>query len=157
MFKRILVPLDGSRLSTKALPYAGEIAKRFNAEVVLLQVLEPTRPSVFIDADGYGSAEATEAAIQAAELRDRKKAVNARRYLRRQVKKITDMSIKVSYNIMIGTAGESIVRFCRKEKIDLVVMTTHGRSGFKRAILGSVADEIVREPGVHVLVIRPKK
>ena len=56
MFERILVPLDGSRLSTKALPYASEIAKKFDAELVLLQVLEPTRPVVLADTDGFGSA-----------------------------------------------------------------------------------------------------
>jgi nucleotide-binding universal stress UspA family protein len=157
MFKRILVPLDGSRLSTKALPYAGEIARQFDADVILLQVLKPTTPVLLGGTPGMASAAATQAAIESAELQDKKNAISARRSLQRQVKKITDKGIKASYNVVTGTAGESIIRFYRKGKIDLVVMTTHGRSGFKRAILGSVADEIVREPGVPVLVIRPKK
>ena len=94
MFERILVPLDGSRLSTKALPYASEIAKKFDAELVLLQVLEPTRPVVLADTDGFGSAGVAEAAIESAELQDKENEKKARQYLRRQVKRITDKDIK---------------------------------------------------------------
>ena len=57
----------------------------------------------------------------------------------------------------MGTPAKSIIEFCQKEGVDLVVMTTHGRNGLKRAFVGSIADEVIRESGVPVLVIRPQR
>jgi nucleotide-binding universal stress UspA family protein len=156
MFKHILVPLDGSRLSARALPYAIELAGKFNSEITLLRVVKQTTPFIIAETSGMGSAIGAEMTIDAARYQDKRNKANAERYLQKQVKKLTDKGIKASSTVLLGSPAESIIKHCRKNRISLVVMTTHGRSGFKRAILGSVADKIVHEPGLVAMVIHPR-
>jgi nucleotide-binding universal stress UspA family protein len=153
MFEKILVPLDGSRFGTKALPYAIEIAKRFDSELVLMKVVFPTIPGHVMSLN----VEATEIAKKAAHIQDRKHVNNAKRYLGRKLRNIKSEGIEASYSVIIGDPTRSIMSFIKKEHIDLVVMTTHGKSGFKRAVMGSVADAVIRESLKPVLVIRAKK
>ena len=154
MFKRILIPLDGSRLGTKAIPYAMDMAEKFESEVVLLQVIKQIQPVPMVEPAGMMSADTAQLVIDSAHRLDKENISNARHYLNRQVKKFTVKGIKASYQVIMGTVPKSIISFYRKQNIDLVVMTTRGRTGIKRAILGSTADAIVRDPGVPVLVIR---
>jgi len=56
----------------------------------------------------------------------------------------------------MGDIARSIIEFIEKENTDLVVMTTHGKSGLRRAVMGSIADVVIRESGKPVLVIRPQ-
>jgi nucleotide-binding universal stress UspA family protein len=158
MFERILVPLDGSRLSSRAIPYAVEVAKRSNAELILMRVVQPAHVSVSTESvEIIPSPTATELAMQAAHLKDRENVKQARQYLQRRNSALRKRGISSSYHVELGDAAKSIVKFCHQKKIGLVVMATSGKSGLKRAFLGSVADEVVREPGVPVLVIRPVK
>ena len=156
MFKRLLIPLDGSRLASRALRYAAEVAECFSAEVILIQVV---RPATFIvDAGapvGMGPA-ASAIAVQAAHEADKRNAARARRYLSGKVAAMRSRSIRASYYVLMGDAARSIMELSEKENIDLVVMTTRGKSGLKRAIMGSVADVVIRESGKPVLVIRPQ-
>jgi nucleotide-binding universal stress UspA family protein len=69
---------------------------------------------------------------------------------------IRSQGIEGSYNVAVGNPARSIMKFSKRGHIDLVVMTTHGKSGLKRAIMGSVADAVIRESGKPVLVIRPQ-
>jgi nucleotide-binding universal stress UspA family protein len=62
-----------------------------------------------------------------------------------------------SYFTVLGEPAKAIIKFCQEESVDLVVMTTSGKSGLKRAFLGSVADEVIREPGIPMLAIRPMR
>jgi nucleotide-binding universal stress UspA family protein len=57
---------------------------------------------------------------------------------------------------VVGEPAEAIIEFCQKEAISLVIMTTTGKSGLKRALLGSVTDRVIREPGFPVFAIRPE-
>jgi len=156
MFKRLLVPLDGSRFASGALRYATEVAKRFGAEVILIQVIKPT--TFIIDAGGpVGiSPAASEIAVQAALEADKRNAARARRYLSGKVRAMRSRDIQSSYRVLTGDPAHSITEFSEKENIDVVVMTTHGKSGLKRAIMGSVADVVIRESGKPVLVVRPQ-
>lgn len=159
MFKKIMVPLDGSRLSSKAIRYASEVAQGFNADIILIQVVPPTIPVPTTTgvAPGIESPAAVEIAMQTALMEEKKKITNAKRYLSGKARGIRPQNIKVSYNVIVGDPSSSIMLFSNKEKIDLIVMTTHGKSGLKRAIMGSVADKVIRESGKPVLVIRAKK
>jgi nucleotide-binding universal stress UspA family protein len=156
MFRRLLVPLDGSRFASRALPYAVEVAQRFGGEVILIQVVRPA--TAIIDAAapiGFspaGSGVAVRAALEA----DKRKASRARRYLGGKVRAMRSRHIESSYHVLTGDIGRSIIEFSEKENIDLVVMTTRGKSGLKRALVGSVADMVIRESGKPVLVIRPQ-
>jgi nucleotide-binding universal stress UspA family protein len=80
----------------------------------------------------------------------------ARRYLQGKVRGIKSDSIRASYMAVVGDPARSIMQAARKENIDLIVMTTHGKSGIKRALLGSVADEVIRNSKKPVLVVRPQ-
>lgn len=151
MFERIVVPLDGSQFSTQSLRYAIEIAKRFGSEVILLRVVAAT-PHQDVMAL---SAEADEVARQTEQSLDKRNVDEAKRYLKTEVQRVIAKGVKGSIHTVVGDAAKSIIQYCEKEKVDLVIMTTHGKSGIKRAVLGSVADEVIRQPGLHVLSIRP--
>lgn len=158
MFKRVLVPLDGSRFASKAMKYAVEIARNFQAEIVLLQVV---KPAVTISAPVNGesviqSPAVTEAAVQLAMNEDKRNVSNAKRYLSEKIRDIKSKNIQCSYSVTIGNPADSIIQFSQKNKIDLIIMTTHGKSGILRAVMGSVADALVRKSGKPVLVIRSK-
>ena len=158
MFKRILVPLDGSRFGSRALQYATEVAQHFDAEVVLIQVVGPATPvatTTGIDA-GIGSPAAAEIAMQAALEEDKRNSTRAKRYLSGKIRGMKPRDIKGSYQVVVGDPAQSIMSFAQKEHIDLIVMTTHGKSGLKRAFMGSVADAVIRESGKPVLVVRPR-
>ena len=154
MFKRILVPLDGSRFSIRALPFASDVAKRFGAQIVLIQVIKEILP-IAMDAPGRGGPYIQEMFIEEARQQDKEILARSRRYLSRKVRELAGQGIKGSYCIMIGETTSSIEKCCQKEEIDLLIITTHGRGGFKRAILGSIADEVIRNSTIPVLVIRP--
>lgn len=158
MFERLLVPLDGSRFGSRALQYATEVARRFDAEVILIQVVKPATPVPATTGMelGMGSPAIAEITMQAALEEDKRNMTYAKRYLRGKVRAMRSQGIKGSYHVVIGDPTQSIMGFAEKEHIDLVVMTTHGKSGLKRAIMGSVADAVIRESGKPVLVVRPK-
>lgn len=150
MFARILVPLDGSRLSEKALPFAVEIAKRFGSEVVLLRAVPHTtlQPGL-----GPESAQAMEIMIEQSRAVERQNVGRARRYLTLKEQQLSRDKLNVTKRAVLGSPAQVILSECKRSRIDLVLMTTRGHGGLKRAILGSVTDEIVRSPLVPVLVV----
>jgi nucleotide-binding universal stress UspA family protein len=155
MFKLILVPLDGSRFSSRALTYGIDIAQRFGAKLILMQAI-PAATLAMPAAEAVGpSPAATEILVEEARKQDKRNIASAKRYLTRKLKEVDSHGVSNSYRIVIGDPAYTIMSLCKKEHIDLVVMTTHGKSGFKRAILGSVADEVIRGSKIPVLVIRP--
>jgi nucleotide-binding universal stress UspA family protein len=89
-------------------------------------------------------------------VQDRKNMVTARRYLDKKAEELTELGTSNTSFVLFGDPAESILEFLKKEHIDLVVMTTHGKSRLKRAILGSVTDSVIRESGKPVLVVRPE-
>ena len=158
MFKRLLVPLDGSRLGSRALTYASDVAHHFGAEVVLIQVVKPATPVATATGmtPGIASPSTAELAVQAALEEDKRNSTRAKRYLSGKIRGMKPRDIKGSYQVVVGDPSQSIMSFAQKEHIDLIVMTTHGKSGLKRAIMGSVADAVIRESGKPVLVVRPR-
>jgi len=157
MFKKILFTLDGSRFSGRALPYAAKIARCFGAEVMLIQVVEPATLMTIPIEPGMGSPVIDEMAMQQARMQDRRNISRAKRYLSRKLRKIASEGVKASRYVVVGYAAETIMEFCQKENVDLVVMTTHGRTGLKRAFIEKFADKVIRESGQSVLVIRPRR
>jgi universal stress protein A len=157
MFKTIIVPLDGSRFSSNALKYAIDIVNHYKARLVLVRAVERTVPVATAGASiGVETATSSRLAIEAAETEDLIKERQAKQYMRKKVREVAAKDIKADYRVVMGDPYESIMDICKQEKADLVVMTTHGKSGLKRAILGSVADKIMRDARVPVLAIRPE-
>ena len=157
MYDRILVPLDGSRFSTRALKYAADLAPRYCAALVLVSVVEPERviPSV-ADPTGMASPVVANAAVEQARYLEERNRTRARRYLAGKVRALKAEGIAAEYVLEYGHPAEAIMKTAKKKKADLIVMATHGRGGLKRAFMGSVADKVIRESREPVLVIRAR-
>ncbi len=97
---------------------------------------------------------ATQLFVKSAREQDKRDITHANRYLKKKLREVTKHGAIGSYHAALGEPAKAIIKFCQDESVDLVVMTTSGKSGFKRAIVGSVADEVIREPGIPVLAIR---
>jgi nucleotide-binding universal stress UspA family protein len=124
---------------------------------MLVQIVEPATPVSATAVAGMESPAASEIAVQAAIEEDKRNVARANRYLNRKLREVVAEGLRASRYVMVGHPAESIMEFCKKEKVNLVVMTTHGRTGLKRTLMGSVADKVIRESGHPVLVIRPRR
>jgi nucleotide-binding universal stress UspA family protein len=153
MFEKILVCLDGSELAKQILPYAAEEALRFQSKLVLLQVVpEPVAFSPGIPGTGAAPIQ-TDTMVEEAE-----DALNgARNYLEEIAKPLRKKGIQVEAVSVLGRAGETILGYADRNNVDLIAIATHGRSGLGRAVFGSVADYVLRESGLPMLVIRPQE
>jgi nucleotide-binding universal stress UspA family protein len=154
LFERIIVPLDGSRLSAQAIPYAAEIGKRFDSEVVLFRVILPPGIStipVDINNGAVGDIISQDAAIKEVD-----NPSNAKRYLMNWVQSLKSQGVKTSYQVTIGYPAKSIMEMAQAQQAGLIVMMSHGRGWFKRAIMGSVASEVLHASAVPVLIVRAK-
>lgn len=144
MYKKILVPLDGSQLSEGVLPYARFFAKQLKIPVELLQVIEPETVSTFSDPAHGHYVDAVEAGMKASSLD----------YLEPVAGSFPDPSA-VDCSVEIGKPAEVIVDKALAQAGALVAMATHGRSGLRRWLLGSVAEKVLRATNNHLLLVRP--
>jgi len=149
MYKKILVPLDGSKLAECALPHAEELAKCCDTEkVILVSVTE------FVQ--GYRALEYPSQPLGqplAPEVFG-KKEKQAQRYLGRIARAMEAKGIKVGTEVLRGDPAGEIVIYSKHPGCDLIVMSSHGRSGLSRWTHGSVADRVFRGSPVPVLMVR---
>lgn len=145
MYKKILVPLDGSEMAKTALGQAENLAKTFDAEIVLFQVV-PFMPI-------YGSPELVTPLIV-----DEKQKEAVEKYLASLTGELKKRGLRVSATVRTGqqVAGE-IIDFAKEAAVDLIVMCTHGRSGISRWVLGSVALKLLTRAEAPILLIRSKR
>jgi len=144
--RRILLPTDFSGCANYALPYAAAIARAAGATVICVNVVEPIVPAV-----GYtGMAEAMPIAEMSEQMED-----SAERELP-DVMRCEDLrGLKVEEVIGHGDAAAEIVRVADEQKVDLIVISSHGRTGLGRIIFGSTAEAVVRHARCPVLVVKP--
>jgi nucleotide-binding universal stress UspA family protein len=148
MYQRILVPLDGSELAECSLEHAKAIARGCNvAEMVLLYVVEPL-PADTLAALSEGGADL----ITKAELENQQAPFG---YLEKLTDKLKKEGIHCRSVVVNGRAAEEILDYSEHNQIDLIIISTHGRSGFSRWLFGSVADKIARHSAIPVLLISP--
>jgi universal stress protein A len=141
--KRILHPSDFSKASRAAFKKAIEMAKTMRATLDLLHVMAP----VPMLGDGYISPRTYDQLLTSA-------TESARRQMERLVKTARAAGVKTTSAIVQGVPADSIVRAARAKHADLVVMGTHGRTGFSRFLLGSVASRVVATSPCPVLTVR---
>ena len=148
-----MVCLDGSELAEQILPYAVAGALCFQGKIVLFQVV--SEPIAF----SPGIPGASAAPIQTdAMLSEAKKALDeARDYLEKIAAPLRKKGIKVDAVSMLGRAGEAILSYADSNNVNLIAIATHGRRGLERGVFGSVADYVLRESGLPMLVIRPQE
>lgn len=163
MYKKILVPLDGSKLAECALPHLEVLAKGCDTEEVVLvsvtervqgyRVLEGSGPPIPSPSGGWmaPSQPLGERVVPEAY---GKKEKQAQRYLDRIAKKLTAKGLNVSTEVLLWKPAEAIVGYANQTECDLIVMASHGRSGPSRWAYGSVADKVLRSSCIPVLMIR---
>ena len=136
--KSILVPLDGSLLSEAVLPHVKEMASGLPASIHLLTVISITAP----DREAYEES----VQLQSREAGD---------YLESQAEELKASGLYADWSVREGIAADEILQHIEENQFDLVAISTHGRSGLGRMVLGSVFDKVMRESGIPVLVINP--
>ncbi len=126
MYERILVPLDGSELAEGALPYAEGIATRLHSEVILLTACTPS--------------DCLERPLRA--------------YLEKRAGELSSLGIKASPLVVQGNAANEILEFAERNDINLIIISTHGRTGLSIWPLGSIANKILQKSHIPLLLIR---
>jgi nucleotide-binding universal stress UspA family protein len=137
MFKKILVPLDGSKLAGKILPQVEKLVKHCGAEVHLIRVV------VSYKITPKEEKEEREQLVHEAWI-----------YLEKIVARLRERKVKAYAVVAYGKEAIQICDFARKNKFDLIAMATHGRSGVSRWALGSVADKVLHCSAVPVMLFR---
>jgi len=141
--RRILVPLDGSRVAEQVLPSVTEIAQALHAKMILFQV-----PIIYVSGSLSGDwylpiHGVLETATQDAEA-----------YLDRTAAGLREEGVTVSTAMRIGGVADAIIGYAQANRVDLIAMCTHGRTGLGRWLLGSVSDRVLRGSRVPILLVR---
>jgi nucleotide-binding universal stress UspA family protein len=126
LLKKVLVPLDGSMISEAVISYVRELAHKLKSELTLLQVVAQNN---HISAD-------------------------AESYLKRVCGLLGEKGITARYEVRVGAAADVIINLADELKIDMVAMSTHGRSGVARWVLGSVAQKVLLGGNTPLLLVR---
>jgi nucleotide-binding universal stress UspA family protein len=142
--RKILVPLDFSALSKEALLWAIDLARRYDASLTLLHVYQPIS---FALPEGYVLP--TPSVLADLEVSLGKALDDARRDVEEK------SGMRVDTKLLQGAPFAEIVRLAREGSYDLIVLSTHGRTGIRHALLGSVAEKVVRKAQCPVLTVRP--
>jgi nucleotide-binding universal stress UspA family protein len=143
--RRIVVPLDGSRLAEDALPTAQAMAKRLNVPIHLLTAIDPAGhiPTEVIPAVAFNSAlyEETDSQLE----------TEAQAMLSRVGEGLQREGVPASWEVLHGSPYATLAKAVQPG--DLIVMTSHGRGGVKRWLLGSVAETLIREAPVPIVLV----
>ena len=146
MYAHILVPLDGSSLAEEALPHAEALARVFHSRITLMSCVEPyviSLPMVPTPVPAYDIEMDLDALTK-----DRAEYLNTIR------EELVKKGLSVDIEAHRGRAADEILRFADEKSVDLIVMTTHGRSGIGRFIYGSAAERVLHAAKTPVLLIR---
>lgn len=145
MYKRVLVTLDGSPVAETILPFITQIAGPLDIEVVLLRIVVPVPPQVV---EGTRDVVIEDVEGRLAE---------AREYLQSQAAVLAARGVRVRTEVRRGDPVREIAAAASEAGADLIAMTTHGRSGLRRALFGSVAEAVLRQVEVPVFLMRSTK
>jgi nucleotide-binding universal stress UspA family protein len=142
MYKRALIPLDGSSMAERILPFLVQIAGPLDLEVVLVRVMPPIAPHA-IEGTTYFTVDDVAARL-----------AEAREYLAPLAADLRGRGVRATTDARHGEPVREIVAAAREHDADMIAMTTHGRSGVSRLLFGSVAEAVLREAEIPVLMMR---
>ncbi len=153
MFNDILVPLDGSELSERALQMAQDLARSSEATVHLIRVV--SREHELGAGRGIESVQAAEMEIDLARRLSESQLHRGIMYLEQKGSQLSGAGVKVEteFAVRAGEPAQNIIDYVNEHSISLVVMTTHGHGGVRRLLMGSVTDRVIRSCEVPVLVV----
>ena len=138
--KKILYPTDLSELSRTALDYAAALAQESDGELLVVHVQEPGGAYVFGDSFFSGATDVDTGALR--------KALEAVRP--------ENAAIRCRHRLLTGNPADQIVSLAEREKVDVIVMATHGRTGLMHLLMGSVAEAVIRRAHCPVLSFKPE-
>ena len=156
-FSKILVAIDGSEIAMKAAVYAIDIVKKNKSQLIALTVLDISTPrrisSSFITAPTYGLKELEEKRKEAQQWLDKFEKLAAKE------NSTTNNNNNIQYKSEIiedstSRVGSAIVDYAERENVDLIVIGSRGRTGFKKMLLGSVASDVVTYAHCPVMVVK---
>jgi len=162
MYKTILAPLDGSEYSECSLEHVKAIAKGCHvSEVILFIVVEPPQRIYALSEDQLS--DALETITKSSEKPRRailrkaltKAKADAKKYIQQLAENLKKEGIEVRAVVTQGRPAEKILDYAKRNQVDIIIMSTHGRAGITRWVFGSVADKVARRSTVPVLVIPP--
>ena len=146
IYRKVMVPLDGSELAECVLPHVKALAAVSHpGGIIFVRVVEPFKtPSV----TGFDISAVTFERIE------KEQRADAKKYLQRIVKRFDKDSISTRAELLYGFAAEELTDYASKNAVDLIVIATHGRSGISRWVWGSVADRLLRSACVPIMMVR---
>jgi nucleotide-binding universal stress UspA family protein len=144
------VPLDGSATSEGILPHAVVLARLTGSEMVLFGVVRPIEAAVWLPEGALAGTSVPQADV----LRQQREAASA--YLQEKAGGLAAAGLPARARVETApSVPAAVIAAAEAEKVDLIAMATHGRSGLARLALGSVADKVVRAGRIPVLLLRP--
>ena len=155
LYANIVVPLDGSADSERALPHAQALAKAYNATLHLIQVVSRSEEIDLVRSSGDSFA-AAEYSQGVAEHLINARIARADHYLKEVKSRLTSDGMTVETEVLQGSASENIARYAEDKGGDLIVMSTRGQGGIQRFLLGSTTDRVLRAGHLPVLAIPPE-
>ncbi|MEK7214635.1 MAG: universal stress protein [Chloroflexota bacterium] len=144
MYRRIVVPLDGSKIAEGVLPHAIGLAKAHQAELALVRAVDP-RSAV---PNGYVLPEGPAQALQRTMERD------AQAYLTAVAAGLSEQGIPVVTAVVTGPPAEGVVAWATSHEADLIALMSHGLGRSARWVFGSVADRLLQSSPIPILVVR---
>jgi len=150
LYQKILLPLDGSEFAAEALPHAEAMAFSSQAKLVLFQVVEEIQDFALEQTKSLGIP-----TVAHDESKQNQALDAAQSYLDELIASLRHRQIDASADMGSGDPATAIVEYARHEGVDLIVMSTHGRTGLARWAYGSVAHKVLQAAPCAVLVVRP--
>jgi len=144
LYKKIVIPTDGSDVSFEAAKHAVNIAKKFDAELYAIYVVDV---SPFVGLPAEGSWELISELLKE----------EGNEALKKVKKLAEENEVNIHTEILEGVPAKEIVEFAEKKKADLIVMGTTGKTGLERILLGSVAERVIKNAHCPVLVVKKSK
>lgn len=169
MIKKILVPLDGSQLAERVLPYASDVAAALNATLILLKVV-PSPPGRW-----GGVFKAANASLSDVQLPDTPEDLDkslhpvskesqmasleseVKRELMPTVERLSEMGLNVELAVAFGRPASGILKFAQDEEVDLIAICTHGERGVTPYAFSGTTDRVARRACIPVLFVRPEE
>ncbi len=154
MYKKIMVPLDGSDLAECVLPQVdGFVAGLQGETIIFVTVIEPT-PTHYSEMGSDIDPHVFEIMQKNTKMVDEERISYAARYLKQVIYQVKQDGVKYKAEVLVGQVADRLADYIDANKIDLVLIATHGRSGISRWVRGSVADKVLRSSHAPVLMVR---
>lgn len=157
MYQKIMVPLDGSRLAECVVPHVEAFIKGFNvSDIILARVIEPVKPD-FRTYDSVLDESFIDEARKIWDNIEEREKTKVKNYLDQLAQHLKEKDTTVHPEILIGDAAKNLADYAESHDIDLIIMASHGYSGIKRWIMGSVAEKLFRSVSVPVFMVRAQQ